>query len=252
MQTLKSLIAGLALSAVFVLSAFAAPVEISLAPNTSYYVDSFDYTSSEANLTVTGWSNKSSYNNSIVKDKIGRWKDYGLGVEALNSPHHAVDNAYNDYDGLLFSFDKIVEVSGLGIGWYQNDADVSLLAYTGKDPFGGSLSGTWASLLDNGWSVVGNYDRNSTGNFAVNEGTPAVTAQYWLVGAYNSVFGALNTQTYYRSTWPTNNTDYFKLNSITIEAVRPDNPPVDVAESGSLILVLLGLAGLCIVRRRTV
>ncbi|MDO8343048.1 MAG: PEP-CTERM sorting domain-containing protein [Cellvibrio sp.] len=60
-------------------------------------------------------------------------------------------------------------------------------------------------------------------------------SQYWLVGAYNSSFGTGNGLT--------KKDDYFKLKSITFEAV-------EVAESGSLILLLFGLAGLCFARRR--
>ncbi len=241
MLRLKSLFAGLALSTVFTLSAFAEPVKVNLAPSTNAYYYSFDYTSAEANFTVTGWSNKSTGDKSIAQDKIGRWKNSGLGVEALNSPQHAVDNSGKDYDALLFSFDKIVDVSKLGIGWYSGDADVSLLAYTGATPFSGSLSGNWLDLLANGWSVVGNYDRNGTGEFNVNAAD--YTSGYWLVGAYNRAFGGNLSK----------NNDYFKLNSITIEAVKPPDtpPPVTVPESGSLMLFLLGFIGLLMARRRT-
>lgn len=267
MLRIKSLFAGLALSTAFTLSAFAAPVTVDLAPSTNYYVDFFSYTSSEANFTVTGWSNKSSYNNTIIKDKIGRWKNSGLGVEMQNSPDHAVDNAGNDYDGLLFSFDKIVDVSSLGIGWFKDDADVSLLAYTGATAFDGSLEGTWANLLGSGWEVVGNYDRNGTGSFAVN--TDGINAKYWLVGAYNQAFGSLDSQLALQSQSydskkkggskdkdkgkNKDKADYFKLNEITFEAFRPDSPPppVDVPESGSLVLFMLGFIGLLMARRRT-
>lgn len=232
MSPIKSLIAGLALSTGFAMEAFAVPVQIKLAPTTAGYVSSFYYTSSEANVTVTGWSNKSTGDRSIAQDQIARWAGSGLGVENKNSPEHAVDNSSTkDYDALLFSFDKVVDVSKLGIGWYDKDADVSLLAYTGTTPFSGSLSGNWATLLSSGWSVVGNYNRNGTGEFSVNPGDTA--AKYWLVGAYNSAFGGKLSK----------NNDFFKLNSITIEAVN-------VPESGSLVLLALGLIGLVATRRR--
>ncbi|MDR7088142.1 MULTISPECIES: exosortase-dependent surface protein XDP1 [Cellvibrio] len=236
MLSIKSLIAGLALSTSFVMSAFAVPVTVNLAPNTAGYVWSFNYTSSEADVAVTGWSNKSSGNKAIAQDVIGRWNNSGVGVENANNPHHAVDNASGDYDALLFSFNKVVDLSGLNIGWHQNDADVSLLAYTGAAPFAGNLNGlgsNWAALLNNGWSVVGNYNRNGNGSFAVN--TADVASQYWLVGAYNTAFGTGNGLT--------KKDDYFKLKAITFEAV-------EVAESGSLILLMLGLAGLRFARRR--
>ena len=128
----------------------------------------------------------------------------------------------------------MVDVSNLGIGWYQTDADVSVLAYTGASAFSGDLTGfgsNWATLLSNGWSIVGNYNRNGTGTFDVN---PAdVKSQYWLVGAYNSAYGGSLSQ----------KNDFFKLNSITIEAAK-------VPEPGTALLFAMGLLGLAASRRR--
>jgi len=234
MPSTKLLFAGLALSFGLALNALAVPVTINLAPNTAGYASSFNYTSTEANLTLTGWSNKSTGNKAIAQDQIARWSGSGVGVENQNSPQHAVDNSSGDYDALLFSFSKVVDLNKLGIGWYQTDADVSVLAYTGATPFAGDLNGfgsNWAALLSNGWSVVGNYNRNGTGTFNIN---PAdVKSQYWLVGAYNSAYGGSLSQ----------KNDYFKLNSVTFEAVR-------VPEPGTVLLFAMGLLGLVAARRR--
>lgn len=236
MYRLTSLVITSIFSLAFAASAVATPVTINLAPNTAGYVSSFDYTSAEVDLTVTGWSNKDKGNKAIAQNQIARWKDSGLGVENQNSPQHAVDNSGKDYDALLFSFSQVVDVSGLDIGWTEKykDADVSLLAYTGATPFSGGLTGygsSWAALLNNGWSVVGNYDRNSPGAFSVN--IADFESQYWLVGAYNSDFGDKLSR----------NNDYFKLKSITFEAV-------EVPEPGMLLLMSLGLLGLIGARRR--
>lgn len=239
MPSTKLLFAGLALSFGLALNALAVPVTINLAPNTQTNQWSFNYTSTEANLSVTGWSNNSTAAKTIAQDRIGRWSGSGIGVENANSPQHAVDNANGDYDALLFSFNKVVDMSKLSIGWLNsqtNDADVSLLAYTGAAPFSGNLNGfgsNWGALLSSGWSVVGNYARNGTGQFNVNASD--VASQYWLVSAYNSAFGT-------GSGLGTGN-DYFKLKSVTIEAVK-------VPESSTLLLMVMGLIGLVAARRR--
>lgn len=235
MRTLLSTLTASILGMTFAASTLAVPVTINLAPNTAGYVSSFSYTSTEANLTLTGWSNKPTGDKAITQDQIARWSGSGVGVENQNSPQHAVDNSSGDYDALLFSFSKVVDLNKLGIGWYQTDADVSVLAYTGTTPFAGNLNGfgsNWAALLSNGWSVVGNYNRNGTGTFNVN---PAdVKSQYWLVGAYNSAYGGSLSQ----------KNDYFKLNSVTFEAVK-------VPEPGTVLLFAMGLLGLVAARRRT-
>lgn len=235
MRTLLSRLALSVIGMAVTANALAVPVTINLAPNTAGYVSSFNYTSTEANLTLTGWSNKSTGNKAIAQDQIARWSGSGVGVENQNSPQHAVDNSSGDYDALLFSFSKVVDLNKLGIGWYQTDADVSVLAYTGATPFAGNLNGfgsNWAALLSNGWSVVGNYNRNGTGTFNVN---PAdVKSQYWLVGAYNSAYGGSLSQ----------KNDYFKLNSVTFEAVK-------VPEPGTVLLFAMGLLGLVAARRRS-
>ncbi|HSC67642.1 MAG TPA: exosortase-dependent surface protein XDP1 [Cellvibrio sp.] len=239
MRTLTSLFTSVACGLAIAATASATPVTIDLAPNVpgpagSGYANSFSYTSTEASVTVTGWSNKSNGNKAIAQDQVGKWENSGLGVENQNSPQHSVDNSNGDYDSLLFSFTKVVDVSGLGIGWYSGDADVSVLAYTGAAPFSGGLTGfgsNWTTLLNNGWSVVGNYNRNGNGSFAVNSAD--YKAQYWLVGAYNRAFGGTLSQ----------NNDYFKLKTITFESVK-------VPESSTLFLVVIGLLGLVGARRR--
>lgn len=73
MLSINSLIAGLALSIGFAMNAFALPVTINLAPNTAGYAWSFNYTSTEADVAVTGWPNKSSGNKAIAQDVLARW-----------------------------------------------------------------------------------------------------------------------------------------------------------------------------------
>jgi hypothetical protein len=163
---------------------------------------------------------------------MGKWN--GLGVEQANSPNHAIDNQGGDYDMLLLSFDKMVSLLSADIGWLQTDADVSILAFTGTN-FSGSIAGqTWTSLLSS-WTVIGNYDRNSAGSFAVN--AAGLSSNYWLIGAYNQAFGGNLSP----------NNDFFKLRGISVkETIKV----VKVPESSSLLLLLLGLSGVIALRRR--
>ena len=220
----------------------AAPISRNLAPNTAGYVSSFNYSSVDGTspgFAVTGWSNRVTGNQAIAQDQIARWQDEGIGVENANLPQQMVDNRDGDYDALLFSFDRAVKVTRLGFGAFSTDADVSLLAYTGTTPFPGNLLGfgsDWSALLNNGWSVVGNYNRNGVGEFDVNPS--AQSSQFGLVSAYNNAFGGSLSQ----------RNDAFLLNNITVDAT-----PTQVPEPGSWMLVataLAGLAGACGGRRR--
>ncbi|AQT60648.1 PEP-CTERM sorting domain-containing protein [Cellvibrio mixtus] len=275
LNTLK-LLGCLTLATLATSSAMAAPISFDLVnPDSrngvlnSTYAKQYNYEEQDLGLSVTGWSygtqttttttctkyNKqgkctkttstttTSVKKEIEQDYVGRWD--GLGVEKTDSPNHAVDNEGGDFDMHLLSFDELVKLISIDVGWYQNDADISILAFNGSSFDSSSLLGKkWEDLLSNNWSLVGNYyNVDITGNSgAVN--FDGVVSQYWLVGAYNPAFGDVFSGPNKNKT---GGDDFYKLKGVTVE-----RPPVEVPEPSALLLLALGLISLGCVRRRKV
>lgn len=204
----------------------------------STYAKQYNYTESGVDLSVTGWSYNS--NKTVVQDWVGKWD--GLGVEKVDSPNHAVDNEKGDYDMLLLAFETAVTLKSIDLGWISGDSDMSLMAFNGASFSSSSLLGKkWENLIGNGWQSAGNYYNVDYGNSgAVNLAN--ISSQYWLIGAYNEALGGFMGTN--RNT--TGKTDYFKVKGVVV-----DKPVIRVAEPGSALLILLGLLGLGLARRRT-
>ncbi|WP_323814102.1 exosortase-dependent surface protein XDP1 [Cellvibrio sp. NN19] len=252
MLRIKLLFAGLAIALSFGNAAHAATINFDLTdPDSrnniynSTYAKQYNYQESGLNLSVTGWSYNS--NKVVVQDWVGKWD--GLGVEKVDSPNHAVDNENGDFDMLLLSFDKAVTLKSIDLGWISGDSDMSFMAFNGGGAFDSNslLGKKWEMLIGNGWQSAGNYYNV---DYGANSGTinhSNIISQYWLVGAYNNALGSFNNFNQNLSS----KTDYFKVKGVGLE-LPPDSPPVRVPESGSLMLVLLGFAGLLLARRRKV
>ena len=102
------------------------------------------------NVSITSWSNANG--GSLVRETSGRWSGLGVmstGETAGEVPNHALDNAGNT-EFLLFDFGTTLwALTEVGIGWYQNDSDISVLAYDGNDnPIPGLTGETLTQTLD--------------------------------------------------------------------------------------------------------
>lgn len=186
------------------------------------------------------------------------YSGYGYGVcspgeNCSTAPEHAMDN--NGYkESVLLSFgSSSVNLSQLTFGWtgtsnYGRDSDISVLAYTGTGTPITSTS-TYGSLIGKGWQLIGNY-ANVQSNAAVSLGT-SVTASYWLVAAYNSVFAGNNSCETVKGAATTcgMGNDYVKLYSVAGNTVDQPPPPGKVPEPSGMLLFGAAIAALGIVAR---
>jgi hypothetical protein len=157
---------------------------------------------------------------------------------------HAMDNNER-YDAILFSFSSAVTLTGVKIGWWATDSDISVLAYTptgSGDCTPSAISGTgtsackWGSLT--GWSSVGNYSNLATNaNTPVNGGANPYSSNYWIIAAYIPAYGG----------GFSSGNDYLKLVSIYGDVGKP---PGQVPEPSSALLVGVAALGLWGARRR--
>jgi len=214
------------------------------------------------NISVSAWSDTVGiYNDDIVTDatlvKIS--DSYGYGIYNADdeyygsSPDHAIDSyntvSYNvdhDFDFVLLSFSESVTLTGAGFSWIGNESDTQV-SIAGLSDISGLTSGTqtWSNIVEDALTA-GSYDIeyceyvDHRADF-----TEQASAQYWLIGAYNSVFGNINGNMY---------NDAFKLTSIGFDTDSTDpstGDPTAVSEPGTLG-ALLACSLFIMWRRRTV
>lgn len=221
------------------------------------------------NVSVSGWANTISTNTQLELGQITHFGG-GLGVSNADgprgqdtsegsSPEHAVDNDQR-FDLVLFDFGtQLVELNQITLGWWQQDADISVLAYTGNlDPtdssgadYIGDREAWWNSdtdqnedLTSHGWELIGNHDVDSNGGSSPSQAINPnnVASSYWLVSAYNPVFGSSCSpqNSYCQSDYE----DYFKILSLMGDIRSPTTTTTSIPEPTSLLLMGMGLAGL--------
>lgn len=202
-----------------------------------------------------------------IRNAALRYYSESLGIENRDNeggaPQHSIDNipnysgaGYNDYDAVLVQFSTAVTLDEVKIGWATNNglnnntrkADISVIAYNGASNDVSSFfsaSSTWGSFLNNGWSRIGDYqDAKATlslrGNSQTVVNLDSFKSNFWLISAYNPVFGGALT----------NANDGFKLAGLaTSFSVTTTS---SVSEPGTLAIASLGLFGLFINRRRKI
>lgn len=207
---------------------------------------------------VTAWGNTGS-GGKYVRANITDQGSYGVGATSVTGgTTERTDSGHAGFDSVggsasnggstemaLLSFSSAVNLSSISTGWYQYDADVSILRWTGTtgpDLTTMTTSGGTDGLIAKGWELVSSADVDP-GN-TMSSGTGGYSS-WWLVSTY---FGA-----------PSSNgtgsldagNDYFTLLSVTANSVCSGTVAADgscspgaVPEPASLALVGVALLGL--------
>lgn len=227
---------------------------------------SADGTNSNNNSTLqadlSAFADTANPNDNIIQS--GAFREYGGGLGIVNKDENGSDNQHAfdnqgsfltnngqnqnssstpDYDMALISFDTSVELTAIDFGW-RDDGDFTLLAYTGNGTFNNSdLNGsTWAAQQNSGdWLTVGHYNGGEYANnsyYAVNSG--ATSSKYWLLGAYNSVFGASS------QAGVDAQNDAFKVRKLKGNTSDSEEVPAPA----SFALLLMGLGGIFLRRNK--
>ncbi|MCW8093032.1 exosortase-dependent surface protein XDP1 [Alteromonas sp. ASW11-130] len=221
----------------------------------NHYGNEINISQSGQNVSVSAWADsgvtwdrngRGRLNGSIETAKIdsngwgllnyNRLYDYYSGNKRADG--HMVDNHLGT-DMLLFSFEEAVSLSRLNLGWAQGGtsgrtSDISIAAFSELPALEGS---DWSEVVNSTTlSFSGTFASVSTGGYDLT--SIATEAKYWLIGAYNSVFGTA------RSASPGN--DGFKLLALTTHAKEPTGD-VSAPATGALMIAVLGLV---IYRRR--
>ena len=196
----------------------------------------------DVNISLSAWSDTvGTYNDDVVTEAtlVKLSNNYGYGIynaddEYLgSSPDHAIDSyntlSYNvdyDFDFVLLSFSEAVTLTGAGFSWIGNSYDTQV-SIAGLNDISSLTSGTqtWSNIVEDALTA-GSYDIeyceyvDYRADFSEN-----ASAQYWLIGAYNSVFGQIDGTMY---------NDAFKLTSIGFATDASDTPttPTSVNEPG--------------------
>lgn len=206
-------------------------------------------------VTVSGWGNTLTSNTTLEQGWIARYSG-GLGVRNNDwnrtnsdgsaqdpgegsSPEHAVDND-DRFDFVLFDFGgTAISLNQVTLGYRYQDADISVLAYTGGGApvlTGETYTDSAETLVSNngGWEVIGNYDVDSIDSskpYTAAINTANVESSYWIVGAYNSVFGDCS------SCQVGGYLDYFKILGVAGEPVPDTGFEPSVPAPGTLLLL---------------
>lgn len=210
--------------------------------------------STTRDLSVTAWGAFGATNNTYSAALVSNQgvNGFGVGAQAEGGAYvvgsiAALDNQPTSLvpDLIVLAFTSAVILDQVVLGWSLNDADVTVMAYTGA---GTPSTFIAAKTSDNlmaggagaGWSMVENagdaspdipYAPSGT-NIAYRVNAGGVSSRYWLVSAYDSGFGGGTLDQL---------VDYTDLLSVSTREAAPIPEPSTFALIGAGLLVLLAV-----------
>lgn len=237
--------------------------------NIDYKFDGSDsaVTVGGVNVQVSVWSDTGGANDNKVENQ-GRLNRYGDGYGLLNKDYdrcrnsgyshntcevhvdqHTMDNRVenawgSDFDMMLLSFSSLVTLTGASFSYVEGDLsldkEVTVVGLSNDTLFDGNTDFTWNDVQAH--AVDGALGHFSIGDVTSGIYTSAFTgmqsAQYWLVGAYNTFFDETNATT---------NTG-FKISSLGFN--KPPTPDQSVPGPNAFALMLAGGAMLAWRKKR--
>ncbi|KXJ61868.1 MAG: hypothetical protein AXW14_17790 [Alteromonas sp. Nap_26] len=212
----------------------------------------------DVNISVSGWADSerlavgdSGDYDRVIGANLQYVDSYGWAVRNSwedTGSHQTIDSysvdGYKDYDFILLSFSEEVQLDSLNFGWADFDngsqeVSVAAITDTGFNKLT-SENSTWSSIISDAVSSSFSIERLSH-NRGVSNLNFSSTAKYWLVGAYNTVFGTT-------SSGSTLN-DAFKIAGLGFSNTTETKTNTEVSEPGAIALMSLGL-GLVLYRRK--
>ena len=149
-----------------------------------------------------------------------------------NSDYNRFTNVERDYDFVLLSFDSAVTLTGASFSWLYNskDSQVSVAALSNTAKLTSGVN-TWTDIVEDALTSA-SFDIESCeyldhrADFTFTE-----SAQYWLVGAYNTVFGKIDGKV---------GNDAFKLANVGFSVTETSGTPdtTEVSEPGTIGLLM--------------
>ena len=199
-------------------------------------------------VSISGWSDSAQLSHGdsgqydrVISAELQEVYNYGWAVRNSweeTGSHQTVDNiGYKDFDFVLFSFSEAVTLTDIDFGWASTSSSQEVsVASLGESNVNllTSQQSTWSSIIAGALSSSFSLTRIGSGAQHTTSLDIAQASRYWLVGAYNTVFGSVSGGSSYN--------DQYKISGIEFTRnLVPDDNSTPVSAPGTLAIMCLSL-----------